>query len=52
MLKLKPEEMLTVQPEEMTGLVGYWFNLTPDDEPMILRRHDIQQIYALDWKAR
>jgi sugar lactone lactonase YvrE len=51
MLKLKYEEMLTAKPEEMAGLVGYWFNLTPNDEPMILRRRDIQQIYAFDWKA-
>jgi Tol biopolymer transport system component len=52
MLELKYEEMLTAEPEEMAGLVGYWFSLTPNDEPMILRRHDIQQIYALDWKSR
>ena len=37
---------------EMTGLIGSWFNITPDDEPMILRRRDVQQIYALDLKPR
>jgi Tol biopolymer transport system component/DNA-binding winged helix-turn-helix (wHTH) protein len=46
------EEMLPLKREEMTGLIGSWFSLTPDDEPMILRRRDIQQIYALDWKSR
>jgi DNA-binding winged helix-turn-helix (wHTH) protein/dipeptidyl aminopeptidase/acylaminoacyl peptidase len=46
------EDMLKLKVEEMAGLVGFWFNLTPDDEPMILRRRDIQQIYALDWKPR
>ncbi len=51
MLNLKLEEMLTMKPEEIAGLVGYWFSLTPKDEPMILRRRDIQQIYALDWKT-
>ena len=42
--------MIPMKPGELTGQVGSWFNLTPNDEPMILRRRDIQQIYALDWK--
>lgn len=46
------EEMVQLRREEMTGAGGTWFNLTPGDEPMILRRRDIQQIYALDWKPR
>jgi hypothetical protein len=46
------EEMLPLRFEEMTGLIGYWFNLTPDDDPMILRRRDVQQIYALELKPR
>lgn len=48
----RDELVLPLKVTEMTGLVGYWFNLTPDDEPMILRRRDIQEIYALDWTAR
>jgi eukaryotic-like serine/threonine-protein kinase len=48
----RQEEMAPLRFEEMTGLIGTWFNLTADDEPMILRRHDIQQIYALEWKER
>jgi eukaryotic-like serine/threonine-protein kinase len=48
----RQEEMVPLRVEEMTGLVGTWFNLTADDEPMILRRHHIQQIYALEWKER
>jgi len=44
--------MLPLKIEEMTGLAGFWFSLTPIDEPLILRRRDIQQIYTLDWKAR
>ncbi len=35
---------------EMTGHIGYWFNVTADDEPMILRRRDVQQVYALELK--
>ena len=46
------EEMVRLTAEEGTGLIGYWFNLTPSDEPMILLRRDIQQIYALNWKER
>ena len=38
--------------EEMTGQIGSWFNITADDEPMILRRRDVQQIYALELKPR
>jgi hypothetical protein len=34
----------------MTGHIGYWFNVTADDEPMILRRRDVQQVYALELK--
>ena len=45
------EEVVSIKPEELTEPV-YWFNLTPNDEPMILRRRDIQQIYWLDWKQR
>ena len=46
------EVALQLGREEMTGTIGSWFNLTHDDEPMILRRRDIQQIYALEWKQR
>jgi DNA-binding winged helix-turn-helix (wHTH) protein/Tol biopolymer transport system component len=43
------EEMVPLRREDTTQ---GWFNLTPDDEPMILLRRDIQQVYALDWKVR
>ncbi len=43
------EDALPLKPEELSGPT-YWFNLTPNDEPMILRSRDIQEIYALDWK--
>jgi Tol biopolymer transport system component len=46
------EEILKLKSEEMTGFFGFWFNLTPEDEPMTLRRRDFQQIYALEWKTR
>ena len=46
------EEILPLKREEFTGSPGTWFNLTTNDEPMILRRRDIQQIYALELKPR
>jgi eukaryotic-like serine/threonine-protein kinase len=46
------EDVLQTSMDAMTGRGGYWFNLTPNDEPMILRRRDIQQIYALELKTR
>jgi hypothetical protein len=44
--------MVAVRIDELAGLPTPWFALTPNDEPMVLRRRDIQQIYALDWKPR
>jgi Tol biopolymer transport system component/DNA-binding winged helix-turn-helix (wHTH) protein len=47
------EQMVPLNVGEMTGgYIAVWFNLTADDEPMILRRRDIQQIYALELKPR
>jgi Tol biopolymer transport system component len=46
------EEVMRLRPEETTGGVGSSFSLTPDDEPLILRRRDVQQIYALELKPR
>ncbi len=47
------EDVAPLRAEEMTGTeISSWFALTPNDEPMILRRRDIQQIYALEWKSR
>jgi Tol biopolymer transport system component len=49
----RKEKMLPLVFNEMTGAqVGSWFDLTPDDEPMILRRLDVQQIYSLELKTR
>jgi hypothetical protein len=45
------EPMVQLNIGELTGVVGDWFNLTPGDEPMILARRDIQQIYALSLKT-
>lgn len=33
------------------GTFGFWFGLTPDDSPLLLRNLSSQQIYALDWEA-
>ena len=46
------EVIAPLKVEEMTGLIGSSFYLTPQDEPVILRRHDVQQVYSLELKAR
>ena len=38
--------------EDMTRFIGQWFNITNNDEPMILRRRDVQQIYSLTLEPR
>ena len=44
------EVIAGVKVEEMTGVIGSWFNITANDEPMIVRRRDVQQVYALELK--
>ena len=34
------------------GVMGWWMGLTPDGSPMVLRDTSIEEIYALDFKAR
>jgi Tol biopolymer transport system component len=46
------EQVVPFKLDGMTGLWRSWFSVTSKDEPMILRRHDIPQIYALEWKER
>lgn len=46
------EEVTPLKMEDMTGMIEFWMGLTPNDEPMIRRRRDVRQIYALEWKAR
>jgi DNA-binding winged helix-turn-helix (wHTH) protein/Tol biopolymer transport system component len=46
------DEMVKLREEEMAGSFDSFFNLTPDDAPMIARRLDVQQIYALQLKPR
>ncbi|MBV9082287.1 MAG: protein kinase [Acidobacteriaceae bacterium] len=31
---------------------GFWFGLTPDDSPLLLRDVGTQEIYALDWQEQ
>jgi Tol biopolymer transport system component len=45
------EEVARARPEEFTGLVGSFFGLTANDEPMMLRRRDVQQVYAFELKT-
>jgi len=32
------------------GFAGMWFDLAPDDSPLVLRDTSSRQIYAIDWK--
>ena len=43
------QDILEMKAEEYTGAMQTWLALTPGDQPMVLRRRDIQQVYALDW---
>ncbi len=52
LLNNRYESVVEIKAEEYTGAIHTWFALTPNDEPMILRRRDIQQIYALIWNSR
>jgi len=35
----------------VTGRLGQWFGLAPDDTPLVLRDGGTSEIYALDWDA-
>jgi Tol biopolymer transport system component/predicted Ser/Thr protein kinase len=46
------EEVASLQNVKRTGVNGsFWFGLTPDDSPLVLRDIGTQEIYALDWHA-
>ncbi len=48
----KIEEVVSLQNVKRTGVNGsFWFGLTPDDSPLVLRDIGTQEIYALDWHA-
>ncbi len=48
----KIEEVVSLQNVKRTGVNGsFWFGLTPDDSPLVLRDIGTQEIYALDWRA-
>lgn len=48
----KIEEIASLQNVKRTGVNGsFWFGLTPDDSPLVLRDIGTQEIYALDWHA-
>jgi Tol biopolymer transport system component len=48
----KIEEVASLQNVKRTGINGsFWFGLTPDDSPLVLRDIGTQEIYALDWHA-
>lgn len=49
----KVDEIVSLQNLKRAGENGsFWFGLTPDDSPIVLRDTGTQEIYALDWKTR
>jgi eukaryotic-like serine/threonine-protein kinase len=47
----KLEEILSMKGVRLTGSMGGWHGLAPDDSPLMLRDAANQEIYALDWQA-
>jgi Tol biopolymer transport system component len=47
----RPEKILSLQNFRLTGRLGVWFPLTPNDAPLVLRDLSTQEIYALDWET-
>ena len=45
------EQVVSLKDIKRTGASGgYWFGLTPDDSPLILRDTGTQEVYALNWQ--
>ena len=45
------EEVVSLKDVKRTGVGGgFWFGLTPDDSPLVLRDTGTQEVYALDWQ--
>jgi serine/threonine protein kinase/Tol biopolymer transport system component len=46
----RSEEVASLEGLKRTGRGGgYWFGLTPDNSPLVLRDTGTQEVYALDW---
>jgi eukaryotic-like serine/threonine-protein kinase len=47
----KVEKVVSLENMKRAGLLGgFWFGLTPDDSPLVLRDTGTQEVYALDWQ--
>jgi hypothetical protein len=45
------EQMVSLKDFKRAGdSGGFWFGLTPENSPILLRDTGTQEIYALDWK--
>jgi Tol biopolymer transport system component len=45
------EEVASLEHIKRAGLNGgFWFGITPDNSPLVLRDTGTQEIYALDWQ--
>jgi hypothetical protein len=45
------EKVASLEHMKRAGLNGgFWFGITPDNSPLVLRDTGTQEIYALDWQ--
>jgi eukaryotic-like serine/threonine-protein kinase len=47
----KVEEVVSLRGFPLTGNYGFWFGLSPKDEPLLLKNTGTQDIVAMDWIA-
>jgi Tol biopolymer transport system component len=47
----KVERVADLKSLSITGYLGGWLGLAPDDSPLLLRDAGSQDIYALDWET-
>jgi len=47
----KVERVLSLPGARLTGTLGHWFGLAPDDSMLFLQDRSVSAVYALDWQA-
>jgi Tol biopolymer transport system component/DNA-binding winged helix-turn-helix (wHTH) protein len=47
----KLEQVFSLEHVPLTGNLGGWTGLAPDDSPLVLRNVGVNEVYALDWEA-
>jgi hypothetical protein len=47
----KIEQLADLRKVQMTGVYGFWFGLTPDDSPLLLKDAGTQEVVSMSWTA-